>query len=132
MAASGRRRQFAAQLLFQFRVRRKRISNKRRVCEMRTIVVTAQNGRAALAKAKRYGESEQFDYLDEDRHVYFEFVGIKELLDLDPCTLGEPLEVWWDLVVLNRPKERRARLLPQKKDLRAFSVVSNRTRGPKL
>jgi hypothetical protein len=64
--------------------------------------------------------------------VYFEFVGIEELLELDPCTPAELLEVWWDLVVLDRPRERRARLLPPTSKLRAFSVVTKRKGGSKV
>lgn len=124
------RRLFAAQLLFQFRVRTRNRSNKRRVCEIRTILIPASNGEGALQKALRFGNTEQFDYADGPRHVFFEFVGVKELLDLPTDT--NPSEVWWDLVTLERPRERRAQLIPKRSELRAFSVVTRRPSGPKV
>lgn len=124
------RRLFAAQLLFQFRVRTKNRSNQRRVCEIRTVLIQSRDGDKALEKATRFGKEEEFDYVDGARHVFFEFIGVKELLDLP--TAADPIEVWWDLVVLQRPRERRAALIPRRGDLRAFSVVTKRRAGPKV
>lgn len=129
-SSKAARKLFAAQLLFQFRVRIRNRSNQRRVCEIRTVLIPASNGERALQIALRCGRAEQFDYADGPSHVYFEFVGVKELLDLPATT--SPAEVWWDLVTIERPKERRAQLIPKARELRAFSVVTKRRSGPKV
>jgi hypothetical protein len=98
-------------LLFQFRVITEGVSNKRRLCEKRLIVLTAPNGRAALRKANQRGRDSQHSYLNgEGGKVRFEFVGVLDLMHLGPeC---EPDEVWYELCRMHTPMERRDRLLP--------------------
>jgi len=50
--------------------------------------------------------------------MFFEFVGIQELIDL---LIEDPGEVWWDLMERLEPMERRSRLVPRKRDLAAFA-----------
>lgn len=121
---------YAAQLLFQFRVCDNGQTKKRRICEIRTIVFNARDGTSPLARATRYGKSEQTDWVDGRRQVFLEFIGVKELLSF--YGPSDPLEVWWDHVVLERPMERRGQLLPPRSKLRAFSVLPRRKTGPKV
>jgi hypothetical protein len=121
--AAGDQR-YAAMLLFQFRVVTATVSNKRRLCEKRLILLTAPNGRTALRAAKRRGREAQHSYLNEDGgRVWFEFVGVLDLVHLGvEC---EPDEVYYQLCRLTEPMERRATLLPPE------SRLQGRRRGPK-
>jgi hypothetical protein len=111
---------FAALLLFQFRVVTNGESNKRRLCEKRLILFDAGDGRSAMREAKRGGRAAQHHYLNGfGGMVYFEFVGVLDLLQLGlEC---EPDEVWYSLCTLVEPMERRARVLPRQSELRAIS-----------
>jgi hypothetical protein len=111
---------FAAMLLFQFRVMANGESNKRRLCEKRLIVFDARDARSALREAMRRGRSAQHHYSNDfGGLVYFEFVGVLDLLHLGlEC---EPDEVWYRLCRMVEPMERRGRVLPQESDLRAMA-----------
>src|SRR5262245_17881870 len=89
--AAGDGQRYSAMLLFQFRVVTAGVSNKRRLCEKRLILLTAPDGRAALRAAKKRGRAAQHSYLNEDGgRVRFEFVGVLDLLHLGPeCESGE-------------------------------------------
>lgn len=102
---------YAAMLLFQFRVVTSGVSNSRRLCEKRLILLTAPDGRAALKTAKCRGRKAQHSYLNGDGgRVRFEFVGVLDLLHLGvEC---EPDEVYYQLCRHTKPMERRAKLLP--------------------
>lgn len=83
----------------------------RRTCEERIITFSATHGQAALREAKRRGRAVQHRYQNSDGHpVYFEFVGVLELLRLDPAC--EPDEVWYDITERVRPLERQASIIP--------------------
>ena len=90
-------KRYAAKLLFQFRVTVDGDSGKRRTCEERIVVMDAASGKAALARAKRKGKESQYRYDNsEGNPVSFEFIGVMDLLCLDPeC---EQDEVWYDIV----------------------------------
>lgn len=94
----------------------------RRLCEERIITYSAADGRAALREAKRRGRAAQHRYKNTDGNpVYFEFVGVLELLRLDPAC--EPDEVWYDITERVRPRERRTSIIPPESRL---SVIRNR------
>ena len=110
---------FSARLLFQFRVVVDGDSGKRRLCEDRIITFTAPHARAALREAKKRGRAADHRLKNaEGQPVCFEFVGIQELLCLDPeC---EADEVWYRIVERVTPMERRDALIPPENQLSAF------------
>lgn len=115
---------YAGKLLFQFRKKKGRKSNARRLCEERIVIVPARSPSAALTKLKRRGADEEYDYKDGSATIFFEFIGVTELVEL-----GESLEsdeVWWEFREILRPKERKSHLIPKPVDLRAFSVGRDR------
>jgi hypothetical protein len=110
---------YSAKLLFQFRVMVDSSSGIRRICEERIVTFSATDGRAALREAKQRGRAAQHRYKNSDgKPVYFEFVGVMELLRLDPACDAD--EVWYDIIDRVRPMERRASILPQESQLSAI------------
>jgi hypothetical protein len=114
---------YAAKLLFQFRVVTDGAANKRRTCEERIIQFKAPTVKDALRYAKRYGRDEQHSYKNNSGgKVYFEFVGVMELLHLGAeC---EPNEVWYEIIELLKPMERRRRFLPPEAQLNAVAWMN--------
>jgi len=109
---------YAAKLLFQFRVVSPRPA-VRRLCEERIIVFRAKGPAAALAEAKRRGRVGEHAYRNNlGQPVYFEFVGIFDLLELGSEYRQD--EVWYDLVERVRPMERRREIVPPEVSLRAM------------
>jgi hypothetical protein len=119
-------RKFAALLLFQFRVDKNGISNKKRICEERIIHFFEKSPDEALVKARTRGKEEEFDYEDNGKHVYFEFVGIVELIDL--ISLGNEDEVWSILVEKVLPMERKNNLIPDVNKLNVFKNSKGKLR----
>lgn len=92
---------------------------KRRLCEERIIVLSANDSKAALREAKRRGRIVQHQYKNnEGNPVHFEFIGILELLRLDPAC--EMDEVWYDIKERIRPMERKATIIPPETRLSAM------------
>jgi hypothetical protein len=110
---------YAAKLLFQFCVMVGDSRGKRRTCEERIITFSASDGRAALREAKRRGRAAQHHYKNNGGNpVHFEFVGVMELLRLDPaCESGE---VWYEIGERVCPMERRASIIPLESQLSAI------------
>ena len=91
----------------------------RRTCEERIITFSATHGRAALREAKKRGRAAQHHYKNnEGNPVYFEFVGVMELLRLDPTCDAD--EVWYDISERVRPMERRASIIQPERRLSAI------------
>jgi len=112
-------RRYSARLLFQFRVVLNGDAGKRRLCEERIITFTAPQARAALSEAKRRGRAAQHTYTNcNGCPVHFEFVGLVELLCLDPQCDAD--EVWYHIVERVTPMERRASLIPPEDQLNAI------------
>ena len=110
---------YAAKLLFQFRVMVDGSPSIRRICEERIINFSAAHGRAALREAKYRGRAAQYHYKNTDGNpVYFEFVGVMELLRLDPACHAD--EVWYDITDRVRPMERRDSIIPPESQLEAI------------
>lgn len=66
----------------------------------------------ALVYAKKYGKKEEHSYKNSvGGMVYFEFVGVLDLLDLEGCG---PEEVWYDITRRKLPKEPLIFFLPKK------------------
>ena len=113
---SGR---YAAKLLFQFRVMVDGSPGVRRTCEERIITLSGTHAQAALREAKRRGRAAQHRYKNSDGNpVHFEFIGVLELLRLDPACESD--EVWYDITDRVRPMERRPSIVPPESRLSAI------------
>ena len=110
---------FAAKLLFQYRVLVDGKANIMRTCEERLVVFRTGTARSALAIAKRRGKAAQFRQTNHAGNpVYFEFVGVLDLLHLGAECLED--EMWYDIKVIKQPKERAKKILPAEKKLNAI------------
>ena len=117
--SSAENKKFAAKLLFQFRVVVDGDPGVMRTCEERIVVFHASSAQKALAAAKRRGKAAQHSYKnDAGDTVYFEFVGIQDLLHLGlEC---EEDEVWYNITQRKLPMERAASILPSESELSAI------------
>ena len=90
-----------------------------RLCKERIILINAPTGKSALATAKRRGKSAQHNYKnDAGGTVYFEFIGVMDLLHLGvEC---EADEVWYNITQRKLPMERAASILPPEDKLSAI------------
>ena len=110
---------YSAKLLFQFRVQINQDSNKMRTCEERIIVFKSTSPLAALKKAKIRGKKAEFNYKNDDGNkVFFEFVGIQDLLELGLETQED--EVWYGIKDYLLPMERKDKILPHESELSVF------------
>ena len=110
---------YSAKLLFQFRVDLGCDSAKRRRCEERIIVINALTAVSALGKANRRGRAAVYDYANDEGHtVYFEFIGVMDLLCLGAECDDD--EVWYDIRERLLPMERRDVFVPAVSDLNAI------------
>ena len=112
-------KRYSAMLLFQYRADLGNgQSDVMRRCEERLIVLFARNAESALRKAKAHGKKSEFEGRAEAGNpCLFEFIGVKDLLDLE---LHDEVEVWYDIRTLNLPMERRDKLLPPEDKLNAI------------
>ncbi|MGH7847886.1 MAG: DUF4288 domain-containing protein [Candidatus Binatia bacterium] len=139
MTKKGRRvtsKRYAAKLLYQYEALNPRLRGERRLCEESTILIRARSAKEALRLAKRHARRRYFTFRTRDGvRVGFQFVGVRELMHLGvEC---QPEEVWYDIIRLVRPMERRAKLLPRERDLNAMWLEAPPTnkrleRGRKL
>lgn len=114
-------KRYAAKLFFQYRVDLGTETGTRRICEERIVVFKAASATSALSKAKRRGSEAAYDYdNDEGNRVYFEFIGVRELLSLDPECADD--EVWYEIVKRVSPLERREVFIPHENELSAIRV----------
>src|SRR5687767_9592560 len=92
---SSRGDRYSVKLLFQYRVLVNGKPNIMRTCEERMVVLRAKSAGSALSAAKRRGKSGEFQRTNPaGNKVFFEFVGVLDLLLLGPeC---EDDEVWYD------------------------------------
>jgi hypothetical protein len=105
-------------------------SDVMRRCEERIVVFHAINAISALRKAKAYGKGAEFEGKAEaGNSIHFEFVGITDLLELGIET--EPQEVWYDIVTLKQPSERRDKLIPKESQLNAIHWERQRNQKTK-
>lgn len=112
-------KRYSAMLLFQYRADLGNgQSDVMRRCEERLIVLFARNAESALRKAKAHGKESEFNGRSEAGNpLLFEFIGVKDLLDLE--SLDES-EVWYDIRTLKLPMERREKLIPPEEELNAI------------
>jgi len=113
------KKRFTAKLLFQFRVLVAGDSGKRRLCEERIVLISAPNAQKALSEVKKKGRAAQFKYKNnEGWFVHFEFIGVLELLCLDPGCDAD--EVWYKICERILPMENRRKLIPSEAKLSAI------------
>lgn len=99
---------YSTKLLFQFRVTVDGDPGKRRTCEERIVVLHTTSAAKALASAKRKGRASEHSYTNNDGNpVDFQFVGVMELLQLDPVCKED--EVWYEITERLLPMERAER-----------------------
>lgn len=111
---------FAAKLLFQFRHEDDAPGGFRNV-EERIVLLLGRDAATVYAAAQRRGKRASYSYLnDGGGRVYFEFVGITDLMNLGPET--EDDEVWYDIRRMKDPMQRRRDLIPDKQSLDAFKL----------
>ena len=78
---------YAANLLFAFAVKS---SRQRPLCEKRIVVFEASGARQAIRRAKRIGKHAEHSYKNVDDHiVWFEFIGLIDLINLEGCDENE-------------------------------------------
>jgi len=95
------------------------VPGKRRLCEKRIIHFRALEDHSALRHAKRRGREAEHHYRnDEGNMVFFEFVGVRDLIGCDPAC--EPDEVWYQILEMMTPMERRKQLIPPESTLCAL------------
>ena len=107
---------YSAKLIFQYRVMVKGNPGKRRLCEDRIVLIDAGDAESAYEEAIIKGKKAEHDYLNsEENRVYFEFIGISDLLHLGAeC---ESDEVWYDIRERLLPKENKKKIIPTKRQL---------------
>ena len=116
---------YSAKLLFQFRVERNKISNKKRLCEEKIILVNASNATEAYINISRTGKALQHNYKNSfGENVFYELVGIIEILKIDESF--DKNEVWYELKRMLLPKERKNKIIQNKRQLSAFLSEKNR------
>src|SRR5512133_2416398 len=94
-------KRYSAALLFQYRVMVNGSPGMRRLCEKRIIHFRASDSRSALAHAKRRGKDAEHCYRNNDgNRVFFEFIGVRDLIGCDPAC--EPDEVWYQSLEMVR------------------------------
>lgn len=111
---------FAAKLLFQFRYEDDAPGGFR-TAEERIVLFFERGAEDAYVAAQLRGKSANNSYLnDAGANVYFEFVGVIDLINLGPE--AEDDEVWYDIRRMKDPMLRRAQLIPEKPSLDAFRL----------
>jgi hypothetical protein len=109
-------KRYSAALLFQYRVMVGGSPGKRRLGETRIIHFRSFDGPSALSHAKQRGKAAEHNYKkNEGNRVFFEFVGVRDLLCCDPACEAD--EDWYQTVELLTPMERKSRLIPPESEL---------------
>ena len=130
MRVLGRRAgavEFAAKLLFQYRVVRGGKSNRKRVCEERIVLLKGRDPLEASRRARATGRGEEFRHQIDGGAVFFEFVGILDLVELERAR--ETNEVWSRLHERLLPFERRRQLVPPERALTAVRQWRGAAKG---
>lgn len=118
MSVTKRTIRYAANLLFQYRVQVDGVDSVFRTTERRIVVLKAVNAIAALRAVNKRAKRAEHSFLNDDGSpVFIEFIGIIDLISLDPeC---EADEVWYEIREQKTPMERRSELVPRPEDLSA-------------
>lgn len=118
-------KRYASKLLFQFRAVAPGKSRRLRTVEERIVLMKARSARAALVKAKTLGRKKEFAFdNNEGNRVYFEFIGVMDLMELGPE--AERDEVWYTIREMLLPMERRKAILPKEANLSAIVLEAKK------
>lgn len=110
---------YSAKMLFQFRVEVNSVSAKFRTVEERVCVTRASDSYIAHSFFNELGLKDEFSYVnDEGNRVFFEFIGIMEMIRLG--IESEENEVWYDIRTRKLPMENRHKLVPKASELQAM------------
>lgn len=106
----SRLEKYSVKLLFQYRITDPDKVRAFRLCEERIICFKTTNHPAALKRSKNIGKESEYVFTNADGClVLFEYIGIVDLIHLGiEC---ETDEVWYELNVKLRPKERSSKLI---------------------
>ncbi len=127
--ARDKTRIFAAKLLFEFYITVNGKAGVRRLCEERIVLIQAPTARDALREANRQGRAAQYRDANGGNPLHFRFVGVIDLMKLGiEC---QDNEVWYDVVVRERPMERREKLVPPPGKLNAIREEREMREGGK-
>ncbi len=92
-------------------------------------MIDARSPASALRKAKRAGAARELDFPipdEESAHVYFEFTGVHQLMELGTeCSANE---VWYEVKEMMRPMERAKEIIPPEESLYAFGIPVRKRR----
>jgi N-acetylglucosamine kinase-like BadF-type ATPase len=86
----------------------------------------AETPKIALKLAKKRGKEEALSYFDDGIEVLFEFIGVKELIELGACY--EPDEVWSSFFEKIEPMENKNKIIPKEDKLHALCLNTNRNK----
>jgi hypothetical protein len=116
-------------LLFQWKFLVNGRPETRRLCEQRILNFDARDAWSALREARRRGRAAQYWSTNTSgQRFYFQFIGVLDLL-----TLGvecDESEVWYDIMTLVKPMERRQQLVPAPSHLSAMNPKARRPNRP--
>ncbi len=113
--------QYSCKLLFQWNpFKDGEAFRKRRVCEEKIYSYPSKSPEDALAKAKALGEEECFDHETEEGHVYYQFVGVIELIQL--IDYNEGTELWYEMSEKLIKDGNFEYLVPKEKELAVFKT----------
>ena len=116
MSIDDLERTYAAILLVQFR--NESYNTKRRVCEERLIKFKSHSSEEALLYSNKRGKEEEYDSIQDNQHVWFEFIGIIDIFEV--TTFDDTDEVCSRFVERILPMERKNKIIPQKNKLSLF------------
>jgi hypothetical protein len=70
----------------------------------------------ALRYAKKYGAESEYSYKNHEHHtVYFQFIGVLDILEL--AIECDKVTMWYDIVEMNNPMERKHSIIPSDEEL---------------
>ena len=112
-------KRFSAKLLFQFRVQINGDDGIYRTVEERICTVAARSAADALRLFKVNARETEIQYINNDGNkVFFEFIGVMEMIELGiECNKNE---VWYEILTLKIPMERKSEFVPPETELNAF------------
>ena len=90
----------------------------RRVCEERLIKFKSYSSEEALLYSNKRGKEEEYDSIQDNQHVWLEFIGIIDIFEV--TTFDDTDEVCSRFVERILPMERKNKIIPQKNKLSLF------------
>ena len=116
---------FSAKIIFQFRSEKNNISNKKRFCEERIVLIRSENKNKAYNNIFDYAKNEEIVFVDNEYFTYFEFIGFISFLrsDYTGSVIIEAnivTEIWHGFYEKLIPMERKKYIVKPKNKLEEF------------